>query len=85
MTDPVYLFTKQQIFGLVKIENICRPQNRLNFKTKFLFGIGKKILWQKEKNAGYQHFLLFPQSFQKASFFRVVESGDCVVKGYTRP
>ena len=22
----------------------------------------------KEENAGYQHFLLFPQSFQKASF-----------------
>ena len=23
-----------------------------------------KSLWEKEKNAGYQHFLLFPQCFQ---------------------
>ena len=26
----------------------------------------------KEENAGYQHFLLFPQCFFKAFFFRVV-------------
>ena len=30
------------------------------------------------ENAGYQHFLLFPQCFQKASFFRVIKSRDCV-------
>ena len=35
----------------------------------------------KEENAGYQHFLLFPQCFQKGIFFfRVVKSWDCVVK-----
>ena len=34
----------------------------------------------KGENAGYQHFLLFSQSFQKASFFKVVKSRDCVVK-----
>ena len=34
----------------------------------------------KGENAGYQHFLLFPQSFQKASFVGVVKSQDCVVK-----
>ena len=32
------------------------------------------------ENAGYQLFLFFPQCFQKASFFRVVKSGDCLVK-----
>ena len=32
----------------------------------------------KGENAGYQHFLLFPQCFQKASSF---ESLNCVVKG----
>ena len=31
----------------------------------------------KGENAGYQHFLLFPQCFQKA---KVVKSQDCVVK-----
>ena len=34
----------------------------------------------KGENAGYQHFLLFPQCFQKASFLGVVKSRDCVVK-----
>ena len=35
----------------------------------------------KEENAGDQHFLLFPQCFQKAfSLPRVVISRDCVVK-----
>ena len=33
----------------------------------------------KEENAGYQHFLLFRQCFQKAFFSAVVKSRDCVV------
>ena len=39
-----------------------------------------EIIVGKGENAGFQHFLLFPQYFQKASFVRVDESGDCVVK-----
>ena len=34
----------------------------------------------KGENAGYQHFLLFPQCFQKASSLGVVKSRDCVVE-----
>ena len=34
----------------------------------------------KGENAGCQHFLLFPQCSQKASFLEVVKSQDCVVK-----
>ena len=26
---------------------------------------GKKTYWEKKENAGYQHFLLFPECFQK--------------------
>ena len=33
------------------------------------------------ENAGYQHFLLFPHCFQKASFPRVVKTRDCLIKG----
>ena len=33
----------------------------------------------KEKNAGYQHFFLFPWMFSKGFFFRVVKSWDCFV------
>ena len=36
---------------------------------------------RKEENAGYQHFLLFPQSFLKAFLSRFVKSRDCGVKG----
>ena len=35
----------------------------------------------KGENAGYQHFLPFPQCFQKAFLLGVVKSRDCVVKG----
>ena len=35
---------------------------------------------RRGENAGYQHFLLFPQCFQKAFLLRVVKSLDCVVK-----
>ena len=38
----------------------------------------------KEENAGYQHFLLFPQCFQKPSFIRVVKSQDSVVTSYVK-
>ena len=34
----------------------------------------------KGENAGYQHFLLFPQCFQKASLLGFVKSRDCVAK-----
>ena len=35
---------------------------------------------QLKKGTGYQHFLLFLQGFQKASFSKLL-SLDCVVKG----
>ena len=34
----------------------------------------------KGENAGFQHFLLFPQCFQKDPFLEVVRRRDCVVK-----
>ena len=39
----------------------------------------------KGENAIYQHFLLVPQIFQRAFFFRVVKSWDCVEKGFKDP
>ena len=49
-------------------------------KLKFLLGSVENIV-EKGENAGYQHFLLFPQCFQWAFFFflKVVKSRDCVV------
>ena len=34
----------------------------------------------KGENAGYQHFLLFPQCFPKPSSLGVVKSQNCVVQ-----
>ena len=50
-------------------------------KLKFVLGRVENIV-EKGENAGYQHFLLFPQCFQKASLLGggVVKSQDCVVK-----
>ena len=36
----------------------------------------------KGENAGYQHFLLFPQCFSKPSYIRVAKSGDRVVRSW---
>ena len=43
-------------------------------KLKFVLGRVEKIV-RKGENAGYQHFLLFPQCFQKASFSRLLKVG----------
>ena len=51
--------------------------HKINVNEKFKFGLGKvENIAGKGENAGYQHFLLFPQCFQKPS----VKSRDCVVK-----
>ena len=42
----------------------------------------KKNILGKEENAGYQHFLLFPQCFQKTSSMGVSKSWDYEGKGY---
>ena len=47
----------------------------VTYQQKFLFGLVENIVGKGE-NAGYQHFLLFSQCFQKVSF----ESRDCMVK-----
>ena len=40
---------------------------------------------RKKKNTGYQHVLLFPKCFQKASSSRIFKSWDCVVNSYSFP
>ena len=50
---------------------------------KFLLGSVENIE-EKGENAGKQHFLLFLQCFQKASFLGDVKSLDCVVSIQSR-
>ena len=44
--------------------------DKINVKQQLKFGWrrAKKKIVEKGENAGYQHFLLFPQCFQKVSF-----------------
>ena len=49
-------------------------------KLKFVYGSLENIM-VKGENAGYQHFLLFPQCFQKSFLLVVFKSRDCMVKG----
>ena len=45
--------------------------NKLYVNEKLKVGLGRaENIVEKGENAGYQHFLLFPQCFQKASFSR---------------
>ena len=41
--------------------------DKINVNEKFKFGLGMVENVGKGENAGYQHFLLFPQCFQKRS------------------
>ena len=43
-------------------------------KLKFVLGRDENIVG-KEENAGYQHFLLFSQRFQNASFSKLLKVG----------
>ena len=59
--------------------------NKMNVTKKWIFVLGMlENIVGKGENAGYQHFLLFPQCFQKPSFCRAVKTRDCLGKGYDK-
>ena len=62
-----------------KLKAFADDKLNLAEKLKFVLGRVENIL-EKGENAGDQHFLLFPECFQKASFSGVFKSWDCVVK-----
>ena len=74
LIDEILEVTKLKAFAYNKLTLcrrtnfcICRRQYKCNLKTEILFlGLVENIVG-KEENAGYQHFLLFPQCFQKVS------------------
>ena len=51
---------------LSKFKAIADDKKNVNQKQKIFLGWVENIVG-KEENAGYQHFLFFPQYFQKAS------------------
>ena len=64
---------------------------RVHFEPVLLFVVSKMMIFVfdridnivgKGENAGHQHFLVFPQCFQKGFFLRVVKTRDFVVKSW---
>ena len=52
------------------------PDDKLKVPEKLKFVLGKvENIVGKGENAGYQHFLLFPQCFLKVSFSRSLQVG----------
>ena len=54
------------ILDLSKLRAVVDDNLNVTEKLKFALGRVENIV-RKGENAGYQHFLLFPQCFQKAS------------------
>ena len=60
------LFTKHQNLDWSKFKVFAGDKINLTLKLKFALKRIENIVGKGE-NTGYQHFLLFPQCFQKAS------------------
>ena len=56
---------------------MTKKKKKVAEKLKFFSGIAENIVGKGE-NAGYQHFLLFPQCFQKAPLSGLLKEA-CVV------
>ena len=52
-----------------KLRAFANNKMNVNKNLKFVLERVENIV-EKGENAGYQHFLLFPQCFQKAFFFQ---------------
>ena len=70
--------TKRQNFGLTKLKAFADDKIIVIQKLKFVLGRVENIVGKGE-NAGYQHFLLLPQSFQNVSFSRCGKELNFVV------
>ena len=73
-----------KISDLSQFKVFADDKIRVTKKLKFVDGRLENIVGKRE-NAERQHFLLFPQCFQKDHYdSRVVISRDCEVKSKTR-
>ena len=65
-------FTKRQNLNRSKLKAFADDKINVNEKLKNRVGKGKKHCG-KRKNAGYQHFLLLPQCFQKPTVSQLLK------------
>ena len=65
-------FPNDKILNQSKFKALAVDKINMTEKMKFIFG-GVENSVGKGQNAGYQHFLLFPQCFQKTSYTGVLK------------
>ena len=78
--EGVNLLQNNKILDLTKLKAIADNQLKVGKMTIPLFDRVESTVGKKGENAGYQHFLLLSQCFQKPSSLKVVKSQECVVK-----
>ena len=61
----LYPLPDDKMLALHKLKAFADDELNDTQSIKFAFN-GKENIVRKEENAGYKHFLLFPQGFQKA-------------------
>ena len=62
-------FPNGKLLDWSKLKAFADDKINVTEKLKFVLGTGENIVGKAE-NAGYQHFLPFPQCFQKAFYTR---------------
>ena len=70
----LYLTTNFNLRQWSKFKAFADDKKNVNKKQKIFLGWVENIVGKGE-NAAFQHFLLFPQCFQKASFSGSLEVG----------
>ena len=66
-SNPFNSLPNNNFYDWSKLKAFADEEIYANQKQKFFLGWVENLVGKGE-NAGYQHFLLFPQCFQKASF-----------------
>ena len=66
---------KDKILKLSKLKAFADDNLNVNQKLEFVLGKVENIVGKGE-NAGYQHFLFFPEWFSKGYFLRAIKSRD---------
>ena len=74
MYDYSNSLPNDKILDVTKLKAFADDKINVAQKMISVFDRVENIV-EKGENAGYQHFLLFPQCFQKASFFRSLKVG----------
>ena len=77
------LYTKQQNFGPVQIQSVCRQQNEHDRRTESCFWKGRKHCWKRRK-CWLPAFSPFSAMFSKGFIYRDVKSCDSVLRVNTK-